>query len=299
MTSNDGVDICFETHGSPSDPALLLVIGLTSQLVEWDPSFLEALVHRGFFVVVFDNRDVGLSQHFDGVPARLQDVERARREHRDPLGIPPYSLSDMASDGVAVLDALGIDSAHIAGISMGGMIVQTMAIEHPTRVSSLATIMSHTGEPEYGRSTPEANEALMAPPPRDRASFIEDGLVNWRIWSTGYHWDETAVRSRLERAFDRCFYPEGSPRQLAAVRSAPSRTEALRALDVPTVVIHGMQDTLITPSGGERTADLVPGARLLLLDGMGHDLPRPLWPAIIDAIMANAERAGYKPANLG
>jgi len=293
-TTADGVTICFETRGDPRDPTLLLVMGFTSQLVAWEEGFLAELTGWGFHVVVYDNRDTGLSTHFDGVPANLGEVMRARRDHRDGRPFAPYTLSDMAADGIAVLDALGVERAHVAGISMGGMIVQTIALEHRDRVLSLASIMSHTGEPAYGRSTDEANAALMTPPPEDRDAFVDYTVAQWRLWSSRYHWDEGVVRARAARSYDRAFYPEGAGRQLAAIMASGDRAHALTHLRIPTVVVHGRQDALIQQSGGERTAELVPDSRLLILDGMGHDLPAPLWPAIVDAVVGNAERAGFQ-----
>ena len=197
----------------------------------------------------------------------------------------------MAADGIGLLDALGIDSAHVAGSSMGGMLVQTMAIEHPARVRSLTSIMSHTGERDYGRSTREANDALVAPPPAERSAYVEHTVATASIWSSRRYYADGVPRRRERAAadHDRMFYPEGASRQMAAVLVAPDRAAGLGKLDVPTLVIHGRDDTLITPSGGERTAELVPGAHLLMMADMGHDLPEPLWPLVVAALTAVAE----------
>jgi pimeloyl-ACP methyl ester carboxylesterase len=291
ITKANGIDICYEEVGDVNDPTLLLVHGFTAQVISWEEGFVRALADRGFRVVIYDNRDVGQSTHFDGVHVNLRNVAAAVRSGDDASVLVPYTLSDMAADGIGLLDVLGVDRAHVAGVSMGGMIAQTIAIEHPERTQSLASIMSTTGELAYGRSTDEANAAILTAPPAEREAYIAQSLEHWKIWASRYHWSAEAAAGRLGRQFDRMFYPEGATRQLGAIIASGERSKGLGALEMPTVVIHGRQDTLIQPSGGERTADLVPNSRLLLLDGMGHDLPEPLWPAIIDAIVANAERS--------
>mgnify|MGYP000875922303 CR=1 FL=1 len=290
VTSANGIEICYETHGSPSDPALLLVHGFTAQLTSWDDGFVDSLVDRGLHVVRMDNRDAGHSTYFDGIEPPVAAVMAARRDGSTPPEVP-YLLTDMAADGIGLLDSLSIERAHIAGASMGGMIVQTMAIHHPDRVASLCSIMSHTGDMRHGRSTKEANAALLSPPPVEREANIEAAVANARIWSTRRHWDEAVQRRRAEIAYDRAFHPEGAGRQLTAIMASPDRSDALASLDMPTLVIHGRDDTLITPSGGERTAQLVPGAVLLMLNDMGHDLPRPLWPVLADSIAFHISRA--------
>ncbi len=195
----------------------------------------------------------------------------------------PYTLSDMAADGIGLLDHLGIDRAHIVGNSMGGMIVQTMAIEHPRRIASVTSVMSSPGDPRVGRPTPEAREALLAPPPPDRDDYIAASL-NSRIWASKKYLDPNWLLELAAAQYDRCFYPEGATRQLAAIYASGDRSTGLAALEVPMLVIHGRDDTLITPEGGERTAELVPGSRYLLLADMGHDHPAPLWPVLAEAI---------------
>ena len=201
--------------------------------------------------------------------------DRSRRRcapAKTPGALVPYTLSDMAADGVALLDVVGVERAHVAGVSMGGMIAQTIAIEHPDRTRSLASIMSTTGELAYGRATEEANAAILSTPPAEREAYIAQSLEHWKIWSSRYHGGAEALLERLARQYDRMFYPEGATRQLGAIIASGDRSKGLGAPEIPTVVIHGRQDTLIQPSGGERTAELVPGSRLL--DARRHG-PRP------------------------
>ena len=284
------IELYYETHGDPADPALLLVNGYSSQILGWRAGFREQLAERGRFVISFDNRDVGLSTHLDGVEVDVVAVTKAALAG-EPVPPVPYTLSDFGDDGMGLLDHLGVGAAHIAGVSMGGMIVQQMAIDHPDRVLSMTSIMSTTGERGYFEAAPEALEALTAPPPVDRDEFIANGVASSKIWSSRRHYDPDAMAGFLAAAFDRMFYPEGLPRQMAAVRGSTPRADALGRLGVPTLVIHGRDDTLILPNGGERTAELVPGAHLLLLGDMGHDLPEPLWPVIIDAIISHTAHA--------
>jgi pimeloyl-ACP methyl ester carboxylesterase len=261
-------------------------MGLGTQLIGWPAEFCECLAEAGRFVIRYDNRDCGLSTKFDDRPVDLAavidaawagDLDRARE-------LAPYSLSEMAADGLGLLTALGIERAHVVGSSLGGMIAQTMAIEHPERLLTLTSMMSTTGEQEFGQSTPEAMAALLTPSPSDRDGYIEAARSSL-VWASKKYADLAALRELAARAYDRCYYPEGVSRQLAAVITGGSRADGLRRLQVPTLVIHGLDDTLIAPSGGERTAAVVPGARLLLLEDMGHDRPRPLWPVICGAII--------------
>jgi pimeloyl-ACP methyl ester carboxylesterase len=281
----NGIEIEYETFGDIDDPPLLLVNGFTSQLTGWDTEMCEQFAAAGRFVIRYDNRDVGLSTHFDGVSPNLSGVMKARKE-KSAMPEVPYTLTDFAADGMALLTALGIEKAHIAGVSMGGMIVQTMAIDHARRVLSLTSIMSHTGEPAYGRSTKEANEALMKAPPTDRQRFIDETAEGRRVYSSPKYYSLDWEKERCARDYDRMFYPEGASRQMAAIMASPDRADGLRNLTVPTLVVHGRADTLITLSGGERTAELVPGSVLLVLNDMGHDLPPALWPTIVDAMIS-------------
>jgi pimeloyl-ACP methyl ester carboxylesterase len=277
----NGIDIAYETTGDPTDPTLLLVCGLGSQLINFDPELCELFVARGLHVVRFDNRDVGQSTHID---ARV-DVRGAMRARAagEPVDAP-YTLSDMAADAVGLLDHLGVDRAHVFGTSMGGMIGQTIAVEHPARVRTLVSVMSTTGELDVGGSTPEAGRALLAPPARTREEYQEAAVRNAGIFGSPGLFDPERLRARADVAWDRGYDAFGVARQLVAVSASGSRAAGLAALDVPTLVIHGTEDTLIQPSGGRRTAELIPGAELLVVDGMGHDLAPPLWPRIVDAV---------------
>ena len=286
ISSNVGIlELEYESIGSPADPTVLLVMGFTAQMIGWPDSFVGLLADSGLHVVRFDNRDCGLSSKLDGVAVDVDPVIAAAIADQPPPPVP-YTLSDMAADGIGLLDHLGIDSAHIVGASMGGMIVQHMAIEHPSRVRSLTSIMSMTGEIEFGSPLPEAAEVLLAPPALDRSENIENSL-KYAVWQSKRYFDPAQVKADAARSYDRSFYPEGSSRQLAAIYASGKRADGLRALDVPTLVIHGRDDTLIPPSGGERTAALVPGASLMLIADMGHDLPPALQPLISGAIASH------------
>ena len=285
-TLPSGMVLEYETYGSSADAAVLMVMGFGSQLVSWPREFCRQLAAGGRYVIAFDNRDCGLSAKLDGVDPQLEqvqlavasgDYERARR-------LAPYTFSDMAADGFGLLSTLGIERAHVVGVSMGGMIAQTMAIEQPQRVLTLTSIMSSTGEPEFGQAEPKALEALLAPEAEGREEYIASA-VTWLAWHSRRYPELEQTRAIAAESYDRGLYPQGTQRQLAALLSSGPRTDGLAALRVPALVIHGLDDTLIAPSGGERTAALVPGAKLLLLEDMGHDRPRPLWPALCDAII--------------
>jgi pimeloyl-ACP methyl ester carboxylesterase len=208
----------------------------------------------------------------------------------EPVPPVPYTLSDMANDARCLLDHLGIDAAHVLGASMGGMIAQTMAIDHPSRVRSLISVMSQPGDPAVGQPEPEAASILITPPPADREGYI-DYSVKWQYWQSKKYRSDEISRRNAARDFDRAYYPEGGPRQLAAIYASGSRVEQLAAMTIPTLVVHGWDDTLITPSGGQRTAEVIPGSRLVMVDDMGHDLPRPLWPAFITEVVAHMRAA--------
>lgn len=280
LHAND-IDICYESWGSTDDPPLLLVMGLGAQMVVWSPEFVMQLVNAGFRVIRYDNRDVGLSTKTEGTPATPAEVVAAR-EAGNPIP-PPYTLSDMANDGMALLTALGIDQAHIVGGSMGGMIVQHMAMEHPNRVLSMTSIMSTTGNPKVGESTPEAMTALLAPPPTDRDGAIEHAVKLSKIIS-GPLWQEGPARERCVEVFDRCFFPQGTQFQFAAIQNSGNRTKALGTITAPTLVIHGQADSLLGVSGGHATHEAIPGSTLLVLEEMGHDMPPPLLPQMVEAI---------------
>ncbi len=288
-TVSRGIELDYETAGDPSAPALLVVNGYTAQRISTAQGLIDRFVEQGLFVITFDNRDCGLSTKLEGQQVNPAAVLRAALADEE-LPAVPYTLSEMAADAVGLLDHLGIDQAHIVGSSMGGMIVQTIAIEHPARVASLTSIMSSPGDPRTGKPTPEARDALLAPPPAERQAFIEQSVTS-EVWGSRRYFDADAVRALAAAAYDRSFYPQGATRQLAAIYASGDRSEELAALDVPTLVIHGRDDTLITPEGGERTAQLVPGARYLLVSDMGHDLPAPLWPMFAETIGGHARVA--------
>jgi pimeloyl-ACP methyl ester carboxylesterase len=285
---NSGIELEFATHGDPANPTLLLVCGFTSQINGWDIGLIDQFVERDLHVVCFDNRDVGLSTKLTAQVQPMQVLKAIRAG--GPLPDVPYTLSDMAADGIGLLDHLGVQRAHIAGMSMGGMIVQTMAIEHPTRVASLTSVMSTTGHPDYGAPTRAARDVLLSPPPKDRDAYIASS-ANAAVWRSRRYLDLEAMRRRAAFDFDRSFYPEGSSRQLAAIYASGDRSDALATLDVPTLVIHGRDDTLIAVSGGEHTAELIAGSKLLILSDMGHDFPQPLWPVVADAIASHVRLA--------
>jgi pimeloyl-ACP methyl ester carboxylesterase len=281
----------YEILGPDDGVPLLLVMGFTAQLIHWPDGFCQQLVDHGFRVIRFDNRDCGLSTKLDGVAVDLGGVMMANLSgQRDQMPPVPYTLSDMATDAVGLLDHLGIERAHVVGASMGGMIVQYMAIEHASRLRSMASVMSMTGEPEFGSPTPEAAQVLLSPPPTDRDAFIERS-VDAKVWQSKRYHNPDEVRAVAARSFDRSFYPEGAMRQLSAIHASGSRAEQLPHVTTPTLVIHGKDDTLIPPTGGQRTAELIPGATLLMLADMGHDVPAPLWPFLTAAIAHHAHLA--------
>jgi pimeloyl-ACP methyl ester carboxylesterase len=288
--SNDGVAIEYDMFGETGNPAILLVMGFATQMTAWDPAFCRLLVDHGYLVIRFDNRDCGLSQKTEGTPPNLIAIMMAAASGQEIVETVPYTLSDMADDGLAVLDDLGIDRANIVGASMGGMIAQQMAIDHPDRVMSLTSIMSTTGNPEVGQGSQEAMGALMSPAPEGRDEAIERSVRIGAIVA-GPHFDEAEMRVRIGDAFDRSYYPAGAPFQLAAIAKTGDRTENLGKLDLPTLVIHGAADSLVAPSGGEATAAAIAGSTLLTFDDMGHDLPKNRWQEIADAIAANAAKA--------
>ena len=281
-TDNRQIELEYDHFGNPTDPALLLIMGFTAQMVAWDEEFCTQLADRGHFVIRFDNRDCGLSTKLHGVPSNSDAVIMAAMMETEMPPVP-YTLSDMAADAMKVLDHLNIERAHIMGASMGGMIAQTVAIEHPHRVKTLISIMSQPGELTVGQPTQEAMELIVTPAPSDRDEYIAFA-PKWQLWqSKKYRSDEVSRRNAI-RDFDRSNYPEGGPRQMAAIYASGSRAEGLQKLQVPTLVIHGTDDQLITPSGGERTTELIPNSTLLMVDDMGHDMPQPLWPLYLDAI---------------
>ncbi|MDH3687137.1 MAG: alpha/beta fold hydrolase [Myxococcales bacterium] len=286
-----GIQLEYDTFGDRSGRPLLLIMGLGGQMIMWDEGFCEALAADIHFVVRFDNRDIGLSTHFDehGLPD-LAELMIAFESGTPATS--PYSLDDMADDTAGLLEALELESAHVCGASMGGMIAQTVAIRHPERVKSLVSIMSTTGEPGLPGPTAEAMQVLISPPPTNREEAIERGVKTWSIiGSPGFPFDEARTRERAAAFFDRAHHPQGQVRQLAAIVAHGSRRPALRELSVPTLVIHGDSDPLVPIEGGRDTAAAVPGAEFLVIEGMAHDLPPGAWPTIVPAIARHTQAA--------
>lgn len=284
----NGIAIAYETFGDPDDSPLLLIMGLGAQMLLWDDELCSLIADRGFHVIRFDNRDVGLSGKTADRPPNLLPAMVTRRR----LSGAAYTLDDLADDAAGLLERLGIERAHVVGASMGGMIAQTMAIRHPERVLSLVSIMSTTGNRRVGRAHNRMIPLLIRPARAGREVNVERAAQTFRaIGSPGFTIDEQRIRDVAGRSYDRCFHPAGVAHQLAAILASRDRTPALRKLRVPTLVIHGADDPLVTASGGKATADAIPDAELMLIPGMGHDMPRELWPRMVDAIAANAARA--------
>ena len=286
---SSGIELEYDTFGSSEDPALLLVMGFTAQMTAWDEAFCRRLADGGRFVIRFDNRDCGLSTKLDG---QLVDAAAVMSAVATKTEVPevPYTLSDMAADAIGLLDHLGIGRGHIAGASMGGMIVQTMAIEHPERLLSVTSIMSTIGDLAYGQATPEAMQVILTPPPEGRDEAIARA-VDYGVWASKRYFDADRSRQLTAEAFDRSSYPQGAMRQIAAIYASGDRSDLLPGVTAPMLVIHGLDDTLIDPSGGRRTAELVPGSNLLMVADMGHDLPQQLWPLIVGAMLAHGDIA--------
>jgi pimeloyl-ACP methyl ester carboxylesterase len=286
----NGIEIAYQEVGDPDGDPLLLVMGLGTQMLAWDEELCELLAERGFRVVRFDNRDIGHSTMIEGagVPKRA-DLFLGRRS------TAPYLLSDMAADAIGLMDHLGIESAHVVGASMGGMIGQTLAIEHAERVRSLVSIMSTTGNRWVGTPTLKAFGIMLAEAPRGRDAYVERIVKTFKlVGSPSYPTDEPRLREMAGRMYDRSHNPKGVLRQMHAITASGDRTPALRKLRLPATVIHGTRDVLVRPSGGRATARAIPNARLRIVEGMGHDLPRALWPIFIDEIVDNAARAGRR-----
>jgi pimeloyl-ACP methyl ester carboxylesterase len=285
------VELCFETFGDPADPTALLIMGLGMQMVAWHDDFCLALAERGLHVVRFDNRDAGRSTHVEGPPPTLlQLLRRSAAPAR-------YTLADMADDASGLLRELALAPAHVIGASMGGMIAQLVAIRHPEQVSSLTSIMSNTGNRRVGQPALSIYPVFLRRTPRDSEAFLDHSARFFRtIGSPTLNLDERELREIAARSFAREHDATAAGRQLAAIIASPDRTPELRALRVPTLVIHGAADRLVQPSGGRATARAIPGARLLEIDGMGHDLPRVVWPRMIDAIVENIARRPVEAA---
>lgn len=285
----NGVELSFDTFGEPTKPAVLLIMGLGGPLNWWHPELCDRLSDAGFFVIRYDNRDVGRSTKFNGQGGTRRAVVRAYSR----VGAkPPYTMSDMAGDALGLLDHLGIGQAHVTGVSMGGMIAQTLAIEHSTRVLSLVSIMSTTGRRSVGWQHPRLFPLLLGRSRPDRDSVIARSVHTWDvIGSPAYPTPPDETRERAGETYDRGISPSGIARQMQAIVAQPDRTHLLGEVRVPTMVIHGLSDRLVHVSGGRATARAIPGAELMLVPGMGHDLPRELWPVFVDGITRTAHRA--------
>ena len=275
------LEIAYDTFGNPKLPPMLLIMGLGAQMIRWDEAFCNALAAQGHWVIRFDNRDVGLSTKFDkaGVPDIMSLIQGKRVD-------VPYRLKDMAADAIGFLDTIGVKKADVVGISMGGMIAQSIAIHYPERVRTLTSIMSSTGNPKLPQARPEAMTILLAPAASNRDNYITSELKAAKVLhGTKFPLNEDYVRNYAERSYDRCFDPQGLPRQLGAILASGSRNEALAKLKIPTLVIHGSADPLVPVEGGKDTANSIPGAKLLIIDGMGHSLPVEVAPQILQAIL--------------
>lgn len=290
LTAN-GIQIAYDCFGDRSADPVLLIMGLGAQMIFWDEGFCDGLAERGHFVIRFDNRDVGLSTKLDaagvpGIPVLVQSQLTG-----EPVAAP-YTLEDMALDAVGLLDGLGIRAAHVVGASLGGMIAQTVAVRHPQRVKTLVSIMSSTGNPDLPEARPEAMAVLMRPPASDAESAMQMAVEGARvIGSPGFPFDEERIRRRALRAYQRSFHPQGVARQMAAVAASGNRRALLASITAPTLVIHGDADPLVPIEAGRDTAEAVPSAELLVIEGMGHDLPPAAWPQIISAIAGHAAKA--------
>ena len=283
---SDEIELCYETFGDPADPPALLIMGLATQMVGWHEDFCEQLAGRGFHPVRFDNRDAGRSTHIDCPPPSVSQLLLRKTE------AARYTLDDMADDAAGLLRELGLGPAHVIGASMGGMIAQTLAARHPELVRSLVSIMSTTGNRRVGQPALRVYPLFVRRPAESRDQAIRRiEKVFKLIGSRGLPQDPGLVRDIAERSWDRDHDPHGPGRQVAAIMASGDRTPALEKIQAPTLVIHGNEDLMVRPSGGYATARAIEDARLMVIDGMGHDLPRAAWPRIIDGIASNAERA--------
>jgi pimeloyl-ACP methyl ester carboxylesterase len=288
------IELCYETFGDPADPAVLLIMGLGTQMLAWREGFCEMLAAEGFFVVRYDNRDVGHSTHFSGQrPPSLAELVLRR-----PRNLA-YTLDDMADDAAALIEGLGLTAAHVVGASMGGMIAQQLAARHPGSVLSLVSIMSTTGGRRVGQPALKVLPFLVKPPATEREQAIERIVELFGIvGSPGFERDVADTRELAGQSFDRSSDRRGAGRQLGAILAAGDRESDLRRITAPTLVIHGTEDKMVRPSGGKATARVIPGARLELIKGMGHDLPQGVWPIIVPMIAAHARRAGDRQASV-
>jgi pimeloyl-ACP methyl ester carboxylesterase len=287
----NNIEIHYETFGDPSAKPLLLIMGFGSQLIHWDEEFCEMLAKRGHYVIRYDNRDVGLSTKIDeaGTPDFLKAISSFQKGEKVQA---PYTMDDMADDAVGLLDALKISSAHICGCSMGGIIAQYLAINHPSRVLSLTSMMSTTGNPDLPPLNPEAMKLFLLPVPSKRDAYIKDYVKREKVmYGPIIPLDEERRRLYAAKAYDRCFYPQGNTRQIMALLTSGNRKPALASVKIPTLVIHGGNDPLVSLEAGKDTAEAIPGAELLIIDGMGHSLPPETWSQVVDGISRNTTKA--------
>lgn len=290
VTAN-GIQIEYDTFGDSSFPVLLLIAGNGAQMIVWDAEFCELLAKKGLFVIRFDNRDAGLSTKFDeaGIPDMMAAIKAAMEGKTVESA---YTLDDMADDSVGLLNTLGIEKAHICGASMGGMIAQVISYRHPKYAMSLTSIMSTTGNPDLPYGKLDAISAVVAPAPEERKAYVEHFVNVWRrIWSPGFPFEEERVRTFMEKSYDRSYCPQGMARQNTAVIASGDRRPLLSSIKVPTLVIHGADDPLIPVEGGKDTARVIPGASLLIINGMGHDMPKKVWSEIADSISHHTAQA--------
>lgn len=286
----NSIEINYDTFGKKEDPAIILIQGIGTQMIVWPEEFCKAFASQGYFVVRFDNRDVGLSSKLDSAPVPNALEVLGSLQQGKPLTVP-YKLSDMAKDTIGLMDALEITSAHIVGVSMGGMIAQTIAIEYPQRVKTLTSLSSTTGNPKLPMAKAEVMAILTTPPPVDLENNVQSSVKAWRVLhGSKYKFDEEFIRKRSELVFKRNFYPKGTARQFAAIFASGSRNNSLKNLKIPTLVIHGDADPLIPVEAGKDTAQSIPGSELLIIEGMGHTIPNEVGPQIIQAIIKNTKK---------
>jgi pimeloyl-ACP methyl ester carboxylesterase len=283
------IEIEYQTIGNPESKPILLIAGLGSQLLAWSDDMCRELIYNGFFVIRFDNRDVGLSSKFDnaGIPDMMEIAAAYNRGERPNL---PYTLEDMADDVIGLLDALYIDKAHICGASMGGVIAQIVAYRYPSRVLSLTIIMSTTGNPSLPQAKPEIMAQFFAPVPSEREAYIEEMVKRDRLVYGNFDYNENQGRKYRTNEYDRSYYPEGIARQMAAMAVPGNIQPMISAISAPTLVIHGKEDPFNSVEAGKEIASTIPGAELLLLDGMGHSIPSDILKQVVDAISANSNK---------
>jgi pimeloyl-ACP methyl ester carboxylesterase len=291
FAKSNGIELCYEVFGKPDAPPLVLIMGLGAQMILWDDAFCQEIADRGFRVIRFDNRDAGKSSTIP-IAVKVDLVQLIEKQIKGEPIDSPYTLNTMADDTAGLLDALGIEKAHLVGASMGGMIAQQTAVRYPDRVRSLVSIMSSTGNPELPGPTPDATIVLMTPPPATRDEYIKSFTKTWTVFRAGdFPEEEVRDAERAARNWDRGLNPFGTARQLLAIFASGNRKAGLAAIKAPTLVIHGDVDPLVRPEAGLDTADAIPGATMLMVTKMGHALPKFVWPEVIDAIAAHAKAA--------